>query len=53
MANERQERPDGVAPVSTPAVVSGVLEWEEEVTPDEHGRLWSKVLEYYLGVHEG
>jgi Uma2 family endonuclease len=25
----------------------------EETAPDEHGRLWSKVLGHYLGVHEG
>jgi hypothetical protein len=25
----------------------------EEIAPDEHGRLWSKVLGHYLGVHEG
>jgi Uma2 family endonuclease len=25
----------------------------EEMAPDEHGRLWSKVLGHYLGVHEG
>jgi Uma2 family endonuclease len=25
----------------------------EEITPDQHGRLWSEVLELYLGVHEG
>jgi hypothetical protein len=25
----------------------------EEVSPDEHGRLWSKVLGHSLGVHEG
>ena len=25
----------------------------EEVAPDEHGRLWSKVLGHSLGVHEG
>jgi Uma2 family endonuclease len=24
----------------------------EETAPDEHGRLWSKVLGHYLGVHE-
>jgi Uma2 family endonuclease len=25
----------------------------EETAPDAHGRLWSKVLGHYLGVHEG
>jgi len=35
MANERQERPDDMTPVSTPAVVSGVLEWETEELPTE------------------
>jgi hypothetical protein len=25
----------------------------EETAPDEQGRLWSKVLGHYLGVHEG
>jgi Uma2 family endonuclease len=35
MANQRQERPDERTRVSTPTVVSGVLEWETEELPTE------------------
>jgi Uma2 family endonuclease len=35
MANELQERPDDRMPVSTPAVVAGVLDWETDELPTE------------------